>query len=93
MVETPTFTLRSQDLRDMDNDKVIAEAVARGRRIQALEKKVEALKRDLLKQRAIARRLVGTLGEVCQSERLAQKIECQKFVAPTSTIFKRSADF
>ncbi|KAH6884351.1 hypothetical protein BKA70DRAFT_1237727 [Coprinopsis sp. MPI-PUGE-AT-0042] len=70
LVENPTFTLRARDLRAMDTEDIIKEAVTRGSRIQALERRILGLQRDLLKQRAVSKGLVSTLSEIYQLEHM-----------------------
>ncbi|KAH6883611.1 hypothetical protein BKA70DRAFT_1238312 [Coprinopsis sp. MPI-PUGE-AT-0042] len=68
---TAPLTLRYHDPASTTShrEEVVQEAVSQKRRIKAMEKKIEGLKRDLLRQRAILRRLVSTLSEIYQSER------------------------
>jgi hypothetical protein len=87
MIETPTFAIHSKDLRNMCNEDIVKEALDQRRKIQRLERKVEGLRRDLLKQRAISRRLVGTLGEVYLSERSQR--DDRTFLS-TTTCLRRS---
>ncbi|KAH6908705.1 hypothetical protein BKA70DRAFT_1426597 [Coprinopsis sp. MPI-PUGE-AT-0042] len=70
LVENPTFTLRARDLRTMDTEDIIKEAVMRGSRIQALERRILSLQRDFLKQRNVSKGLVSTLNEIYQLEHM-----------------------
>ncbi|KAH6911615.1 hypothetical protein BKA70DRAFT_1423355 [Coprinopsis sp. MPI-PUGE-AT-0042] len=73
IIEDPTFALHNRRLRDMDTEEVLAEAISRGRKVMALERKIERLQRDIHKQRAISKALLRTMeatynSHVCKVE-------------------------
>ncbi|KAH6909385.1 hypothetical protein BKA70DRAFT_1222235 [Coprinopsis sp. MPI-PUGE-AT-0042] len=69
LVQEPKFSLTAKDLRGMPTHEVVQEAVSRGWKNKALERKIEALQRDLLKQKALSRRLVGAMNAVYDAQK------------------------